>query len=256
MATILVNGFEMYYQLRGNGEPLLLLHGGMGIGDDWRHVVPSDPPGYQVIVPDLRGHGRSTNPGGTFTFRQCGHDVLALLDRLGVERVKAIGLSLGAKALLHAGTAQPKRIDAMVLVSATPRFPDALRAAAAQFTPEAFDRLSDGERDTLRQRHIHGDDQIRALYAMTRSFATSDDDMAFTREQLGRITARTLIVHGDRDPYYPVEMALELFHAIPQAALWIVPYGAHGPVFGPLAPAFARQAIAHLEGSQCVHLSF
>jgi pimeloyl-ACP methyl ester carboxylesterase len=203
-----------------------------------------------MIIPDLRGHGRSTNPNGAFTFRQCAQDVLALLDGLGVERVKAIGLSMGAKTLLHAGTAQPERIDAMVLVSATPRFPDALRAAAAQFTPKAFDRLSDEERDTLRQRHIHGDDQIRALYAMTRSFATSHDDMAFTREQLGQIAARTLIVHGDRDPYYPVEMALELFHGIPHSALWVVPYGAHGPVFGPLAPAFVRQAVAHLGGPQ------
>ena len=250
MPTISVNGFEMHYQLRGNGEPLLLLHGGMGIGDDWRHVFPSDPPGYRVIVPDLRGHGRSINPGGAFTFRQCAQDVLALLDGLGLERIKAIGLSMGAKTLLHVGTVQPVRIDAMVIVSATPRFPDSLRVAAAQFTPEAFDRLSDEERDTLRQRHIHGDDQIRALYAMTRSFATSYDDMAFTREQLQRITARTLIVHGDRDPYYPVEMALELFHGIPHSALWVVPYGAHGPVFGPLAQAFVHQAITHLGGSQ------
>lgn len=250
MPTISVNGFEMHYQLRGNGEPLLLLHGGLGIGEDWRHVFPSDPPGYRVIVPDLRGHGRSTNPDGAFTFRQCAQDVLALLDSLGVARVKAIGLSMGAKTLLHAGAAQPARIDAMVLVSATPRFPDALRVAAAQFTPEAFDRLSDDERGALRQRHIHGDDQIRALYAMTRSFATSHDDMAFTREQLERITARTLIVHGDSDPYYPVQMAVELFHGIPQAALWVVPYGGHGPVFGPLAPAFVHQALAHLGRSQ------
>jgi len=250
MPTTSVNGFEMHYEVRGDGEPLLLLHGGMGIGDDWRHVFPSDPPGYRMIVPDLRGHGRSSNPSGAFTFRQSGQDVLGLLDGIGLERVKAIGLSMGAKTLLHVGTAQPARIDAMVLVSATPRFPDALRAAAAQFTPEAFDRLSDEERDTLRRRHIHGDDQIRALYAMTRSFATSHDDLAFTREQLGRITARTLIVHGDRDPYYPVEMALDLFNGIPHSALWVVPYGAHGPVFGPLAPTFVRQAVAHLGGSQ------
>src|SRR4029450_2867033 len=130
-----------------------------------------------------------TNPGGAFTFRQCAQDVLALLDGLGLDRIKAIGLSMGAKTLPHVGTVQPERIDAMVTLSATPRFPDALRVAAAQFTPEAFDRLSDEERDTLRRRHIHGDDQIRALYAMTRSFATSHDDMAFTREQLEGVRA-------------------------------------------------------------------
>ncbi len=89
MSTIHVNGFDMYFEDRGAGEPLLLLHGGMGIGADWLHVFPEDPDGYRVIVPDLRGHGRSTNPSGAFTFRQCAEDVLALLDHLDVPSAKA-----------------------------------------------------------------------------------------------------------------------------------------------------------------------
>src|SRR5688572_27123327 len=133
-----LNDCEMHYDLRGDGEPLLLLHGGMGIGADWQHVFPTDPDGYRVIVPDLRGHGRSTNPAASFTFRQCADDVLALLDHLGVARVKAIGLSMGAKTLLHVATKQPSRVDAMVLVSATPYFPSPAREAAAKFTREAF----------------------------------------------------------------------------------------------------------------------
>src|SRR5437762_7442895 len=110
MPTTDVNGFQMYYEERGEGEPLLLLHGFTGIGADWRHVFPSDPGGCRVIVPDLRGHGRSTNPSNAFTFRQSASDVLALLDRLGVSRVKAIGMSAGAKTLLHMATKQPGRI--------------------------------------------------------------------------------------------------------------------------------------------------
>jgi pimeloyl-ACP methyl ester carboxylesterase len=248
MPTVALNAFEMYYEVRGEGEPLLLLHGGMGIGNDWRYIFPSDPDGYRVIVPDLRGHGRSTNPSKQFTFRQCASDVLALLDHLGIARTKAIGMSMGAKTLLHVATMQPDRIAAMVLVSATPRFPESLRVAAAQYAREAFDRLSDAERDVLRSRHVHGDEQIVDLYEMTRSFATSYDDMAFTPASLATISARTLIVHGDRDPLYPVEMAVELFRGIPESALWIVPNGAHGPVFGSLAPAFVSAALAHLAG--------
>jgi len=248
MPTARVNGIEMYYEARGQGEPLLLLHGGMGIGADWQHVFPSDPPGYQVIVPDLRGHGRSTNPEGTFTFKRCATDILALLDRLEVRGVKAIGMSMGAKTLLHVATAQPDRVDAMVLVSAAPYFPEALRHAAAQFTRESFARLSTSERDALRRRHAGGDEQIRQLYDMTRGFATSYDDLSFTPPLLGTITARTLIVHGDRDPYYPVELALELFRGIPRSALWVVAYGAHGPIFGPMAGPFAAAALAHLSG--------
>jgi pimeloyl-ACP methyl ester carboxylesterase len=248
MPSANLNRIEMYYQTRGKGEPLLLLHGGMGIGADWQHVFPSDPPGYQVIVPDLRGHGRSTNPGSVFTFKRCAADVLALLDRLETRRVKAIGISMGAKTLLHVATAEPDRVDAMVLVSAAPYFPEPLRRAASQFTRESFDRLSGSERDALRRRHAGGDEQIRQLYDMTRGFAASYDDMSFTPPRLGTITARTLIVHGDRDPYYPVELALELFRGIPQSALWVVPYGAHGPIFGPMAGPFAAAALAHLSG--------
>jgi pimeloyl-ACP methyl ester carboxylesterase len=248
MPTIELNGFRMYYEARGSGEPLLLLHGGMGVGDDWRYVFPSDPEGYRVIVPDLRGHGRSTNPSEEFTFRACASDVVALLDHLGVVRTRAIGLSLGAKTLLHVATANPSRLEAMVLVSATPHFPQALRAAAARFTREAFELLPEAEREALRARHTHGDEQIRRLYDMTRSFATSHDDMAFTAPQLGTVTARTLIVHGDRDQLYPVELAIELFRGIPGAALWIVPNGAHAPIFGTLAPQFAATALAHLSG--------
>jgi pimeloyl-ACP methyl ester carboxylesterase len=248
MPTVDLNGFQMYFDDRGDGESLLLLHGGMGIGADWRHVFQSDPDGYRLIVPDLRGHGRSTNPDRSFTFRQCARDVLALMDHLGLARVKAIGMSMGAKTLLHVATLRPDAVNAMVLVSATPRFPDPLRAAAAQFTREAFDRLPDAERDALRARHVHGDDQIVALYDMTRSFATSTDDMRFTAADLSTIEARTLIVHGDRDPLYPVELAVEMFRAISGSALWVVPNGGHGPVFGAFAATFREIALAHLAG--------
>jgi len=72
--------------------------------------------------------------------------------------------------------------------------------------------------------------------------------MAFTPPLLSTITARTLIVHGDRDPLYPVEMAIELFRGIPQSALWIVPNGAHGPIFDSMASTFADIALAHVAG--------
>jgi pimeloyl-ACP methyl ester carboxylesterase len=249
MTMVALNGFEMYFEDRGNGEPLLLLHGGMGIGDDWRHVFPHDPAGYRVIVPDLRGHGRSTSPDEAFSIRRCAADVLGLLDHLGIQRTKAIGLSLGAKTLLHMSSAQPARLEAMVLVSATPYFPQPLRDAAARFTRAAFESLSAAERDALRARHAHGDEQIGRLYDMTRSFANSHNDMAFTASTLGAITARTLIVHGERDPYYPAEMALELARSIPNSTLWIVPGGPHGPVFGTMAEPFASRALAHLATS-------
>jgi pimeloyl-ACP methyl ester carboxylesterase len=248
MPTITLNGFDMYVEVRGEGVPLLLLHGGMGIGADWRHIFSADPPGYRLIVPDLRGHGRSSNPARVFTFRQCALDVLALLDHLGVQETNAIGLSMGAKTLLHVGTIRPEAVHSMVLVSAAPYFPSQVRAAACQFTLDAFQRLSETELQALRSRHVHGDDQIAALYEMTLGFATSYDDLAFTPPQLARIAARTLIVYGDRDPFYPVELGVELYRNIPSAALWVVPHGGHGPVFGENAAVFRETALAFLAG--------
>jgi pimeloyl-ACP methyl ester carboxylesterase len=68
------------------------------------------------------------------------------------------------------------------------------------------DNLPAAERENLRRRHPGGNAQIEALLASTKAFADSYDDMNFTPSHLGRITARTLIVQGDRDPLYPVEI--------------------------------------------------
>jgi pimeloyl-ACP methyl ester carboxylesterase len=69
-SAVHVNGIDMYIERRGDGTPLLLLHGGGGAGVNWRLIFDSPPDGYELIVPDLRGHGRSTNPAFAVTFRQ------------------------------------------------------------------------------------------------------------------------------------------------------------------------------------------
>jgi pimeloyl-ACP methyl ester carboxylesterase len=234
---------EMYYEVRSAGEPLVLLHGGTGAGVNWDLIFKEPPAGYRLIVPDLRGHGRSTNPSGEFTFRQSGQDVCALLDHLEIERFKAIGMSLGAKTLLHVATQRPDRVEAMVLVSATPYFPEQARALMRQLSP---DNRTDAEWQQMRQWHKHGDEQIRALWRMANAFKDSYDDMNFTASSLSTITARTLIVHGDRDPLYPINMAMELYASIPRSYLWVIPNGGHGPIFGSLAGQFAETSLAFL----------
>jgi pimeloyl-ACP methyl ester carboxylesterase len=231
--------------VRGDGDPLLLLHGGLGAGTDWQHVFPDDPIGFRTILPDMRGHGHSTNPSGEFTFRQAALDVLALLDRLGIASVKAIGLSGGGITLLHMSTLQPSRIASMVLVSAPPYFPAQARAVQANFTEEM---LPETERRAMRRRHVHGEDQIRALVRQTRGFASNHRDVSFTPSLLSVISAETLIVFGDRDFLYPVGIAFELHAAIPRSFLWVVPNGGHGPIFGSHAPVFAATATAFLRG--------
>jgi pimeloyl-ACP methyl ester carboxylesterase len=244
-----INDIEMYYEIRGEGEPLVLLHGGGGAGANWNLVFKTPPDGYRLLMPDLRGHGSSTNPSLAFTFRQSALDVFALLDYLGIERIKAIGMSMGAKTLLHMATQQPNRIEAMVLVSATPYFPEQARIIMRETSP---DNRTDAEWLQMRQWHKHGDEQIRAIWRQANAFADSYDDMNFTPPYLSTITARTLIVHGDRDPLYPVNLAMEMYAAIPRSALWVIPNGGHGPIFGEhtgtgeATARFAETALAFL----------
>jgi len=242
---VTVNGIEMYVETRGDGEPLLLLHGGVGAGSNWNLIFKEPPQGYRLIIPDLRGHGSSTNPSGEFTFRQSGLDVLALLDQLGIEKCKAIGLSMGAKTLLHVATQQPSRVEAMVLVSAAPYFPEQTRVIMDEASRADH---SEAEWQQMRQWHKHGDDQIRWLWRLPEKFKSSYDDMNFTPPYLATITARTLIVHGDRDFLYPVSLAFEMYESLRQSWLWIVPNGGHGPIFGDRVNDFVEKALAFLRG--------
>jgi pimeloyl-ACP methyl ester carboxylesterase len=70
--------------------------------------------------------------------------------------------------------------------------------------------------------------------------------MNFTPPYLSTITARTLIVHGDRDPLYPINMAVELYSSIPYSYLWIIPNSGHGSIFGEMADRFTKTALAFL----------
>jgi pimeloyl-ACP methyl ester carboxylesterase len=244
-----VNGVALHYETVGDGQPLLWLHGFMGAGPDWKYIFRDPPPGFRLIAPDLRGHGASfvpsSNPSGAFSFRQAGHDVLALLRHLGVDRIKAIGLSGGGITLLHMATAEPASIASMVLVSAPPYFPAEARAIQRQASESMFSKT---EMDAMRKRHSHGETQIQQLLAQSRALADTYDDVNFTPPYLGTITANTLIVFGDRDPFYPVSIAFELHAAIPRSHLWVVPDGGHGPVFGDAAPRFAETALSFLRG--------
>lgn len=137
---------------------------------------------------------------------------------------------------------QPKRVEAMVLVSATPYFPAQARTIMRQYR----DRLPPEQWEVLRRRHPAGDTQIESLLASTTAFADSYDDMNFTPPYLSTIQARTLIVQGDRDPLYPVELSVEMAKAIPRSSLWIVPDAGHGPVLGARWPEFLKTAAEFL----------
>ena len=160
----------------------MLLHNFFGSTETWPLFIPEFSRHYQLIVLDMRGHGRSTNPTGEFTHRLYSHDVFELLNQLGVNTFKAVGHSSGAMTLLHMGTQQADRVEAMVLSGGTPYYSDEHRAIARTLDIEGSD-----------------DPEVRQRSKIFRDFKDSYDDMNFTPPLLSTITAKTLIVHGDWD---------------------------------------------------------
>lgn len=180
-----LNGVEIYFEVRGSGETLLLLHGFSGSSQDWKALTIQGLESFQLIMPDLRGHGRSSLLSAPFRHQDAAADILALLDHLKIGVAKGVGISAGGNVLLHMATKRPECIQAMVLVSATPYFP----AQARQIMRTYRDHLPEAQWEFLRRSHPGGDAQINALLASTTAFAGSYDDMNITPPQLSTIQA-------------------------------------------------------------------
>jgi pimeloyl-ACP methyl ester carboxylesterase len=237
-----LNGVQLYFEVCGTGEPLMLLHGFSGSSQDWTASTTELGTQFQLIVPDLRGHGRSSILSKPFRHEDAAMDMFALLDHLRIGACKGVGVSGGGNVLLHMATKQPERVKAMALVSASSYYPAQARSIMSQYG----ESLPEQQWEILRRRHPGGDAQIKVLLASTKEFANTYDDMNFTPPYLSTIQARTLIVQGDRDPLYPVEISVEMARAIRQSSLWVLPNAGHGPVIGDRWPEFLKTAAAFL----------
>ncbi len=240
-----LNGARIYYEDHGSGEPLLLLHNFGATASQWKTYIDGWAPRYRVIAWDMRGHGRSTNPSSSdvFLHAEAARDLLALMDTLGIGRTRAVGASSGGMTLLYAATMAPERFEALVLVGAQIYYSEALRKLIVTQGP--------WEKDPERMRRLtelHGEARGLQLAQQFWRFRNLYGDPAFTPDRLATISARTLIVHGDND-FVPITQALEMYHSIPSARLWIVPNGGHLPY---LAEAnfvdFLRRVTEFLEG--------
>lgn len=238
-----VNNIEIYYEEYGEGHPLILLHGFGGCTQNWYPFKDDLSKAYRLIIIDLRGHGYSTNPENKFTHREAANDVFQLLEIIGIKQFSAIGMSTGGMVLLHMATLMPSCIDAMVLVSATTHFPQQAKAIMHR---ASFETMPEEVRAMYRECAKHGDEQIRKLISQFNAFHENDEDMNFTEQNLATITARTLIIHGDRDNFFPVEIAKNLAHWIPLSELWIISNGDHVPVYDSTVP-FTTTALRFLE---------
>jgi len=147
--------------------------------------------------------------------------------------------------LLHMATQQPSRVESMILIGATDQFGPEARAFVR--APDC-ETLTPKDWERMRALHKHGDQQILALQHEFCAFKDSYDDMNFTPPLLSTITARTLIIHGDRDEFFPVRIPMEMYTSIPRSYLWIVPNGEHIPIFSNRTE-FTRLALDFLRGT-------
>jgi pimeloyl-ACP methyl ester carboxylesterase len=242
--AVAVNGISLHYTVQGVGEPLLLLHGFGSCAANWSSMAAGLSTTYKVISVDARGHGQSTNPSGKFSHAQSAEDVIALMDALGIKRARALGFSSGGITLLHLATRHPDRLSKMVVVGAANYFPEGAQSILRSAT---MNNLPPEVLDEFRRCASRGEEQVRSLVDQFRALGFSRSDTDIKAAQLARITARTLIVHGDRDMFFPVNIPVGLYQSISDSALWIVPKGDHSPTAGAEEPVFLKYVRIFLE---------
>jgi pimeloyl-ACP methyl ester carboxylesterase len=115
---VAVNGLNYYYEIHGRGEPLLLLHGGLGSIDMFGPVLPILAEGRQVIGVDLHGHGRTALRDRNISLIDMGNDMAAILRELGVARADVLGYSMGAGVAFRLAVQHPSAVRRLVMVSA------------------------------------------------------------------------------------------------------------------------------------------
>lgn len=236
----------VHYEEHGSGSPLLLLHGFGGCTRNWHPFIPVLAQHFRLILPDLPGHGRSTSAAPVFSHKSAAQQMLRLLSHLGIEQAAAMGISSGGMVLLHMGANTPERLCAMVLVSATTHFPAQARAIMRRAT---LATMPAEVRAMYRTCAVQGEAQAESLVRQFNALAESKDDVCFTREELGRVSARTLAVHGDRDDFFPLQIAQDLCRSIPDAELWVIAGGGHAPIYD-RDVRFAETAVRFLRNAK------
>lgn len=224
-----VNGLHMYYELYGQGSPLVLLHGGMLTIDlNFATLIPALAREHQLIGVEMQGHGRTADTGREITPAALASDVVGLLDQLGIDRAHVFGHSMGGAVALELGVNHPGRVRSLVPASASVR-PDGLhedltdpaRQATSARMPTQQDFLD--FQDAYQRLSPHPDHFNDFLTTLSQSTA---DTQGWSAEQLATITAPTLLVLGDRD-FTTVEHGALMQQLIPGAQLAILPGTTH-----------------------------
>jgi 3-oxoadipate enol-lactonase len=225
MPFLHTDDLEVFYELLGQGEPMLLVHGFGGTGrTDWRHQTPVFSQNYRLIVPDLRGHGRTDHPEaitGPEFFEIATSEIVGLVSDLDLGPVHVCGFSMGAAIASGLYYLNPSLVRSLILVSGAARVNRSIAPRMFDLWEEMSepDSVDAGWATVLAR--LHGEDKWRPLLRnygrAVLARVESDEDVVSRR--LGDITCPTLIVQGSEDLLNPVLLSQELSARIPDSEL-------------------------------------
>jgi pimeloyl-ACP methyl ester carboxylesterase len=224
-----VNGIQMYYEVYGSGEPLILLHGGGGSGQlNWGPYLAKFSEHFQVFVPDSRGHGKTNNPSRELSYQLLGDDFARFIQVLGLEKPSICGWSDGGQIAIELGM-KTFEVGAMVIGGAYYSFAqlnlDAFRSMGMEAPGKVnFEHLQEAVPDYVEiwnQVHENWQDLVVDLsYLWFTPFEYTPQDFA-------KISAPALILLGDRDEFIKAEEAVKMFRMLPNGELAMIPGANH-----------------------------
>jgi len=216
-----VNGMQMYYAVFGAGDPVLLIHGGLGHADIWASQVATLSKTHKVIVADSRGHGRSTRTEQPYGYDLMASDYLALLDYLKIDKTALVGWSDGGIIGIDIALHHPERLTRLFAQAANVTTDGVDPGVMINKTFAAY--IDRSGRDYKKMSKTP--DQYDAFVAQISHMWESEP--AWTKEQLGKMTTPTAIVAGDHDEAIKREHTEYMASAIPGAKLIILPNASH-----------------------------
>jgi pimeloyl-ACP methyl ester carboxylesterase len=213
-----VGGTRTWYDVRGAGEPLVLLHGGLVDSRDFTGNLDALADGHRLYLPDRRGHGRTPDVEGPFTADALAGDVIAFVEEVVGGPVPLLGYSAGATVALHVALRRPDLVERLVLISGAYAADGMLvRPSLDGDPPEILVRLHD---------EVSPDGPGHFRVVLEKVVAAVDGGSDLTPDALAGIGCRTLVVAGD-DDIVAAEHTLSLFRALPDAELAVVPGTSH-----------------------------
>jgi pimeloyl-ACP methyl ester carboxylesterase len=208
-----VNGIRLYYELHGDGRPLVLLHGGLGSGEMFGPLLDALAAAHRVVLPDLQGHGRTADVDRPISVATMADDIAALLDRLGIAQADAVGYSLGGGVAFQLAVRHPDRVRRLVTISANLRrsaiYPEML-VQQGMVGAAAVDSLKGTPMYELYQRVAPRPGDFGRLLDKMGSSMAQDFDFS---EEARTIRVPYLFVAADAD-MFPPSHAAEVFELL------------------------------------------